>query len=69
MHAAEDKRFAIKTKVEEELKRNQLEQRELMRDLDKKYKEKKDKAAKEYEAKKARDYKKDLEYHELLTNK
>ena len=40
-----------------------------MKELDKKYKDKKDKAAEEYEAKKRKDYKKDQEYHELLTNK
>ena len=69
MGAAQDKRDAILAKVKEEQHQNYLAQREVMRDLDRKYKEKKDKAAKEYELKKARDYKKDLEYHELLTNK
>lgn len=69
MGAAQDKREAILAKVKEEQHRNYLDQRETMKELDKKYKEKKDKAAKEYELKKARDYKKDQEYHELLTNK
>lgn len=65
----DDKRDAILAKVTEERHQNYLMQRETMKELDKKHKEKKDRAATEYELKKARDYKKDLEYHELLTNK
>ena len=46
-----------------------MELKERMDKLDETYRAKKGKAAEEYEAKKRRDYKKDQEYHELLTNK